>query len=379
MRVLGFGTYDTDKHPRVGIILDGLRAHGDDVVEANAPLGMSTADRVTMLSRPWTVYRLIARLLNRWWHIGRHAHAARRRRPFDAVIVGYLGHFDVVLARLLFPRDTVVLDLLVFAADTARDRGTSSRWRLRLLGALDRLAVRCASIVLVDTEEHVDLIQASQRSKAIVVPVGAGEEWFVAGWHAKECPSSDRLLRVVFFGLFTPLQGTVVIGMALRELADIAQIRTTMIGAGQDLAAAREASEGNPHVTWTDWVEPGELPTLVARHDVCLGIFGATPKALRVVPNKVYQGAAAGCAVLTSDTPPQRRALGDAAAFVPPGDASALARALGELAAEPERVAQLRAAAVRRSAAFAASEIVVGLRRHLAAQNAPNREGPASA
>ena len=70
------------------------------------------------------------------------------------------------------------------------------------------------------------------------------------------------------------------------------------------------------------------LPALVAGHDVCLGIFGTGDKALRVVPNKVFQGAAAGCAIVTSDTAPQRRALGDAAVLVPPGDPEALAAAL---------------------------------------------------
>ena len=51
----------------------------------------------------------------------------------------------------------------------------------------------------------------------------------------------------------------------------------------------------------------------MADHDVCLGIFGTGAKAPRVVPNKVFQGAAAGCAIVTSDTAPQRRVLGDAA------------------------------------------------------------------
>ena len=63
-----------------------------------------------------------------------------------------------------------------------------------------------------------------------------------------------------------------------------------------------------------------ELPALVAGHDVCLGIFGSAAKAARVVPNKVFQGAAAGCALVTSDTPPQRRVLDGAAVLVPPGD-----------------------------------------------------------
>jgi glycosyltransferase involved in cell wall biosynthesis len=94
-------------------------------------------------------------------------------------------------------------------------------------------------------------------------------------------------------------------------------------------------------------VAPAELPAVVAGHDVCLGIFGTGPKAARVVPNKVFQGAAAGCALVTSDTAPQRRVLGEAAVYVPPGDAQALARTLRSLAEDRPRLAAARAAARR--------------------------------
>ena len=83
-----------------------------------------------------------------------------------------------------------------------------------------------------------------------------------------------------------------------------------------------------------------ELPELVASQHVCLGIFGTTEKAQRVVPTKVYQGLAVGNVVVTSDTPPQRRALGDDAIFVPPGDAAALAERLRELADDPPRASR---------------------------------------
>ena len=116
-----------------------------------------------------------------WWQIGWRARTLRRDGRPDATIVGYLGHFDVLLARLLFPRDTIVLDLLVFAADTARDWGFGRRRLLGLLGALDRLAIACATIVAVDTQEHLDLLPPRQRTKGIVVPAGASEEWFAAG------------------------------------------------------------------------------------------------------------------------------------------------------------------------------------------------------
>ena len=63
------------------------------------------------------------------------------------------------------------------------------------------------------------------------------------------------------------------------------------------------------------------------------------------MPNKGFQGAAAGCAVLTSDTAPQRRLLGAAARYVPPGDATALAAALRELSDDPAALRDARSAA----------------------------------
>ncbi len=362
LRVLGFGTYDVRAHPRAGIILEGLRASGDEVVEFNEPLGIDTAQRVAMLRSPWLAYRLALRLAASWARLVRRRFAQRSR--FDAVLVGYLGHFDVLLARLLYPRRTLVLDQMIFAADTARDRGVNGGVKLRLLDALDRLAVRAADVIVLDTAEHVDLLPPVARGKAVVVPVGAPAAWFAAG-QSRPAAVPGRL-RVAFFGLYTPLQGAAVIGAALGRLAGHPEIAVTMIGKGQELAAARAAAAGNPAVTWLDWVPAEELPILMAGHDVCLGIFGVTPKAQRVVPNKVYQGAAAGCVIVTSDTPPQHRMLGEAAVFVPPGDATALAGALLSLAADPARVAALGTAARETATSrFTARAVVGPLRERL--------------
>ena len=87
-----------------------------------------------------------------------------------------------------------------------------------------------------------------------------------------------------------------------------------------------------------------------------------------MVPNKVFQGAAAGCAVVTSDTAPQRAALGDAACFVPPGDGAALAAALRRLADDRDELARLRRAAAERATRdFTPSAVVTELRARLAA------------
>lgn len=327
--MITFGTYDAARHPRTAVLVAGLRAHGVKVTELNRPLGLSTAERVRMLQQPWRLPVLAARLLRCWTALIGDAVRHRRAegRP-EAVLVGYLGHFDVLLARLLFPRSVVVLDHLVFAGDTAADRGAAGL-RVRLLTGLDRLAVACADVVVTDTDEHRRMLP--DPDKGVVVLVGAPDEWRTAG----ETPAPPaETLSVVFFGLYTPLQGAPVIAEAVRDaVAAGAPLRVTMVGAGQDLPRTREILAGTPGVTWHDWVEPGELPALVAAHDVCLGIFSDTPKGLRVVPNKVYQGLAAGCVVVTSDTPPQRRALGESVELVPAADATALAAELVRLGA----------------------------------------------
>jgi glycosyltransferase involved in cell wall biosynthesis len=365
VRILAFGTYDVRTHPRIGVLIEGLRAAGDDVPEVNVPLGIDTAGRVAMLRQPWRLPLLALRLVSCWARLAvRGRRAYRKDRP-DAVLVGYLGHFDVVLARLLFRRATIVLDHLIFAADTATDRGEAPGLKLRLLAGLDRLALRSADVIVLDSAEHAAMVPADLADRAVVVPVGAPAAWFAVGTEPRPDPGG---LTVAFFGLFTPLQGTPTIGRALGLLAGDPRVRVLMIGTGQDRPETRRLAAANPNVTWRDWVPSTELPAVVAGHDVCLGIVGTGPKALRVVPNKVYQGAAAGCAVVTSDTRPQREALGDAALFVPPGDAAALAAALSGLAGDPVRLEKLRAAARDRARErFAPAAVVGTLRARLSA------------
>jgi glycosyltransferase involved in cell wall biosynthesis len=229
---------------------------------------------------------------------------------------------------------------------------------------IDAAALRAADIVVVDTEEHLARLPERHRARAVVVPVGAPLAWYLAD-RPPERDGTERdgtvrdgtvrdgtvrdgtvrddtgePLRVVFYGLYTPLQGAPVIGAALGQIAG-APLEVTMIGDGQDKAATMAAADGGVAVRWLDWVPAADLPALVASHDVCLGIFGASEKALRVVPNKVFQGAAAGCAIVTSDTAPQRRALDGAAVLVPPGDPDTLAAVLLRLAGDRGEVARL--------------------------------------
>lgn len=355
MRLLFFGTYDARRHPRVEVLIEGFRANGDEVAECNVPLGLDTSDKVRLLKKPWLLPLFFARLLWAWALL---AVRSRRHRDVDAVVVGYLGHADVLLARRLWPRRTIVLDYLVSLSDTGKDRGGGRI--VSALAALDRRAVAATDVLVLDTSEQSVTVPVPPRSATVVVPVGAPEWWFSPPRALDPAP-----LRVVFFGLYTPLQGCPAIGRAIASLAGEPGVTFTMIGTGQDRAETEALARGG-NVTWVDWVDAADLPGVVAGHHVCLGVFG-TGKGERVVPNKVYQGAAAGCVVVTSDTPPQRSMMGDAAVYVPPLDAAALASVLRELAHDPERVAKLREAAYTLAQdRFHPETVVAPLREHLA-------------
>jgi glycosyltransferase involved in cell wall biosynthesis len=335
-----FGSYDTRTHPRIQVMIDGLRAHGVQVQECNAPLKVTTAGRIAVLRQPWRLPLFLASILRCWWRL---TMISRRMPSPDIVVIGYMGQFDIHLARRLFRGKPLILDYMISGKDTAGDRRIGGGLKDRLLGRLDNGALRLADIVVVDTEEHRAALPEAYRHKGLVVNVGASQTWFDAARSPAARGRAGQPLKIVFFGLYTPLQGAPTIGAALKLLRRPAEV--TMIGQGQELAAAKQAAEGRKDTTkvrWLGWLEEAGLPGTVAEADVCLGIFGIGPKAQRVVPNKVYQGAAAGCAIVTADTPPQRRIMDDAAVFVPPGQPAALAEALDGLADDKHRLAGLK-------------------------------------
>ncbi|WP_282825235.1 glycosyltransferase [Gulosibacter sediminis] len=365
-RVLGFGTYDKRLHPRIGTILEGLGQQGFEVRELNRPLGMSTADKVSVLKHPWRVFGFAVRILSKWGGLVRGASHYRGRNRPDFVVVGYMGHLDVLLARVLFRQSIVVLDHLIFAAGTAKDRGTSAGVKTALLGLLDNVALRSADVIAVDTEEHRQLVPSALRSRAVVVPVGAPAAWFEARRADRSVDGAMTPLRIIFFGLFTPLQGTKLVAQAIHlAFQGQADLHVTLVGDGQDADEVRRILVGDP-VEWIPWVEPEELPSLVASFDVCLGIFGDTPKAKAVVPNKVYQGAAAGCAVITSSTTPQSRVLGDVAVLVSTEGPDELVQAILRFEEDLTYLETMRERAARLAdERFTAQQIVSDLVTHL--------------
>jgi glycosyltransferase involved in cell wall biosynthesis len=255
-----------------------------------------------------------------------------RPERFDAVIVGYPGHFDMPAARRVARGRPVIFNPLVSLHETlVEDRGRFAPGSVaaHLLRRIDRIALRRADLVVADTEQnarHLAGLGDLPHERLAVCFVGAEERLFRPGWQP------PATFRALFVGKLIPLHGLETI-LAAARLAP--EIPFRIVGSGQLDALLLQPP---PNVEWVDWVEYERLPEEIQRAGCALGVFGTSAKAGRVIPNKAFQALACGTPLVTADTPAARELLGDAesALLVPPGDPAALAAAVRRLANEPE-------------------------------------------
>jgi glycosyltransferase involved in cell wall biosynthesis len=343
MRVCLLGAFDPE-YPRHRILATGLARHGIEVVEARVD--------ETRAFRRWPALAV------------RHARVARRG---DVVLVPEFRHKDVPLARVLVRGARLVFDPLVSRWDTLvhdwavhAEGSPQARWNRML----DRWALRLADRVLCDTWAHGELFASlgARRADLRRVIVGAEDAFFDV-----PPPPETPQRCVLFLGGFLPLHGVPTIVEAASRLEargdGLPPWRLVLAGRGIefDRARAMAAERRLERVEFPGAVPYAEAPALFARADIVLGAFGANDKAGRVVPHKLYQGLAAGRAVVTGDGPGVREVLtpGEHVRVVPRADAAALADALAELLGDAGARAALAASGRARAEAIARPERVV--------------------
>lgn len=260
--------------------------------------------------------------------------------PVDAVYVVFMGYYLMPLAWYLARRQgtLLILDTLVSQHDTeVVDRRRVSRRSPRawFLWALDWFSCALSDAIVVDTHEHRKFFAerfSVDARKVIVAPVGCRSDLFVP----LPPREPDGEFVVEFHGGFSPLQGVEHIIEAAKILQDRHEgVRFEITGTGQLLdtiiRTVRKLQLTNIEFFGRKPLQ--ELPRSIARGDVCLGIFGTTEKALRVIPNKVYECMSCGKPVITERSPAALEFLHDGkeVCMVEPGDGTALAEKILEL------------------------------------------------
>lgn len=351
-RVLAFGTYESD-YSRNRVLLAAMGQAGMEVVTAHVPLTERVTNKTGAALSPlaalgWTMRLLVALpvMVVRFFLAGRH----------DSIWVLYPGAWDMPLAWLLErcryplnPRPIIYSPLVSLHDTLVADRGewAAGSLRARLALALDRLACRLATRVVLDTQAHAEFFAESlgvPREKLSAIPVGAEEELFPFTPYPE--PNSNAPFRVLFYGKVSPLHGDDVIAEAVARLGGDARFHFHLIGTGQRSAEMKARLAALPNVTWEDWVPYERLGACIARADIVLGVFGTGEKSRRVIANKIYQAASVGRAIVTGETETLREIFRPGSLIeIPRGDPAALVAALERLCAHRSHLPALGAAA----------------------------------
>ncbi len=314
MRILYFGIYNSD-YSRNGILIRGLRANGVEVIECR----VSAKDKLKYLKLVWRFLR---------------------SPRFDLMTVGFPGQEIMFLARLLTTKK------IIFDAFTSHYGGyildrkyySKTSWRAKYYRFLDTWSCKLADLILFDTNAHIDFFVKEfklDRKKFLRIFVGADGDIF----YPREIPKDTNNFLVHFHGYFIPLQGVKHI-IEAAKLLENEDIHFNIIGNGQtfknDLKLAKSLNIRN--ISFINPVSYEQLSLYMAKADVCLGIFGDSPKTDLVIPNKVYEAMAMGKAIVTADTPAVRELLSDGenVLFCRKADAKDLAKKIKLLKNSPE-------------------------------------------
>lgn len=281
LKVLYFGIYDP-KYALNRVLIEGLRQNDVKVLECY--------DYSPGLKK-------FVKLFLKHWKI---------RKDYDAIVVGYLGQIVMPLAKLItrkpiiFSAPVSLYDANVFDRKTVKPRSFKAAY----YWFLDWLSMRLADLVFCGTEQDINYASKEfhiRKEKFRRVFVGAEDDIFHP---MPQVPKLSDQFIVLFHGTFIPVQGVEYIIKAAK-LLESENIKFLIIGRGQEknkvLDLASQIAVKNAE--FLDFMPKKELITEIAKADVCLGLFGDTPRTQKAVPFKVYESLAMKKPVITADTP----------------------------------------------------------------------------
>lgn len=264
---------------------------------------------------------------------------------YDLVFVGFYGYLLMLEVGIIahWRKIPILFDAFVSNYDTlVADRQAINTESLsaKLAMWLDRTTCQLADHILLDTQQHVDYFSQAFNlplGKISSLPVSCNEDIFSPQKAQQQVAVSTTVL---YYCTYQPLHGAHVVIEAANLLKE-EKISFHLIGTGQEYPRVRNLVEKYHlnNIQFAPFVPLEILRDEINRADICLGgHFGASAKAARVVPGKLYQMLAMRRPVIAADTEANRAFLinGESALLIQPDNAVMLADAIRQLHADPK-------------------------------------------
>ncbi|MFQ5454850.1 MAG: glycosyltransferase [Nitrospirota bacterium] len=312
MKVCYFGTYSRQEgYPMNRVIIEGLRKNNVEVIECHSNLWKDREKiegKFNLFSIPVFILRLLYTyvcLIRKFFKI----------ESYDILIVGYIGHFDIFLARFLNMfkgKRPIIFNALFSLYETiVIDRRfiPTNSLRGRLLWVIDKYSCYMADRVILDTNEHIYYFIKEfglARDKFIKILVGS-EQFSVTNpdGRIKKKPYTNDLFNIIFFGTYIPLHGIEYIVKAAKAVEEHEDIQFILIGSGQIYREIEELASNldTKNILFINhWIGYEGLARYIEEADICLGIFGKSEKTDRVIPCKVFDCLSMAKPVITGRT-----------------------------------------------------------------------------
>lgn len=317
MKVCFFGSYVKDTYGipsgNGGTLLKKLlEKQGVEVIECHHPIGGASS-----------FIPAYAKLLSKHCKIN-----------YDLMLIPWRGILTLPLAKLVHKKPIIYFPAFSIYDTLVNDRKKVKKNSLKakFIHFVDRIACKWSDIVILESTEEIKYFVKEfhlPKEKFIQLPLSADESIFVP---QSETPPEKNFI-VLLFGSFIPLHGLETIVECAKILQKNNDILFLVCGDGQmkpQIENKINEYELN-NIDLLGLVSKEELLDNIKNSDLCLGIFGNTKKAQKVVTNKVFQILASKKPLITMDSPASRESNLENlenCMLVPPANPQKLAEAI---------------------------------------------------
>ncbi|MEM3373808.1 MAG: glycosyltransferase [Candidatus Woesearchaeota archaeon] len=277
-KILMLGYYNPNMHSRTKNIklgLEKLNFHVEQYIEKN-PI------------------KVVKRLLKKDYNL---LFITGKKHLFLAYLLKFIHKKKILFDAFISDYDTLVNDRKLVKDKTIK---------AKILWLLDKISCQISDHIILDTKEHIDYFVNEfklKKEKFSEVVIGADETIFYPRKIKK-----NKKFTVMFHGTFIPLQGIEYIIKSAKIIEDNKKYKNKidfiLIGKGQTFPEMKKLSETLKlkNIKFLGLINMNELPDILLKGHIILGIFGITEKAKRVIPNKAYEAIALKMPLLTGKT-----------------------------------------------------------------------------